>query len=570
MPDQSPSYQSPLVIVLSIIAAVFGVRAFQPGEPKSAPKDGLHSAAEAGKKAPGGDDAGGAAKESCLQPLVEFIQTTTRQSVDSSRPLRQWQLPKDYNLTFLIATLPDPLNSTSGWRFDSHVDAIQRAVETQGFVLDRWYYPWRQTAGPNEIRGTAKRPFESEPGTLLFRGIPNHKNEKQLLLVFLVGETATQGIHKKAFATCLDHISLCYWHNSYPLRVLGPAFSGSRASLEIALGGWKPPLGGFKPGQINIVSGTASTIRKVEFVNALQKALEPSKVEFHSCLWPESTTLDVLLKYVETKSYQEKNNPPWTQRVALLTESNTAFGKNALADLKSDLKKQGEPSKPSPKREPSKTFPKETQILSLPFPLHVSDVRTAYSKEKGTKNDPTAQLPSFGTRLQIPLEESGSPIDTEPSLTPTLTTVETEQILGKILTSISQQRIAYVIISATDLKDKLFLAALIREYCPDVQLLLSGSDILLTHPNYCSDLRGTIVASAYPLYLPNQRWTYPFEGNSRLLLFPGQQEQGYYNATIALLADECPGLDKMLDYGIPFVNEDSCERRPPVWISILG
>src|SRR5262249_20117029 len=45
----------------------------------------------------------------------------------------------------LIACVPDPIDSSSGHRFDALIDTIQRAVETQDYVLDRFYYPWPES-----------------------------------------------------------------------------------------------------------------------------------------------------------------------------------------------------------------------------------------------------------------------------------------------------------------------------------------------------------------------------------------------------------------------------------------
>jgi hypothetical protein len=45
---------------------------------------------------------------------------------------------------FLIATVPDPKDSSLGYLFDRYLAAIQRALETAGYVLDRFEPPWRQ------------------------------------------------------------------------------------------------------------------------------------------------------------------------------------------------------------------------------------------------------------------------------------------------------------------------------------------------------------------------------------------------------------------------------------------
>src|SRR5207249_933065 len=68
----------------------------------------------------------------------------------------------------------------------------------------------------------------------------------------------------------------------------------------------------------------------------------------------------------------------------------------------------------------------------------------------------------------------------------------------------------------------------------------------------------------------------PFEGGQKRFAFSGQWEQGYYNATIALLKlpDDVVDVKNLLEYGPPFPEglEEGCVNRrvPPVWISIVG
>jgi hypothetical protein len=546
------------LLVFVAVLAVLGVRYLppsQPAESKPATKegsgqsprsepDGSPSAPRGGKRSKGRE---------FLQPLRDFLNRPANSTIDLSKL-------DNYDVEFLIVTLPDPVDSTSGWRFDAHVDAIQRAVETQDLVLDRFWYPWRAnnpidasaSSDPGEAaKGEDNKPYqrgvlpqERQPGVLLFRPVPpppkpdrqSKKNQqrmalqKNLLMVFLVGETATQGVHKGAFTECLEFIQKSpNYEETKTVRILGPAFSGSRRSLEIALSQWCKK--NKQASKVTIISGSATNIDKIAFEAWCKDECEGAVVTFQATVHREELILNALFDYCGGR------------RVAVLSEANTVFGQNAVGE--------------------------EHNILRLPFPLHISDVRTAISK--GAKGEPASNLPVFGNKLPIPLEESGDPRDTEPSLTPAMTEVATEQILRQILTSISQEHISYVLISASELKDKLFLASLIRQHCPDVQLLLSGSDLLLTHPNYRADLKGTIVASTYPLYLANQHWTYPFGGSDRHLLFPGQQEQGYYNATIALLADDAKKQQKMLEYGVPFKQQpEGGTRHPPVWMSILG
>src|SRR5262249_8895883 len=133
----------------------------------------------------------------------------------------------------------DPVDSQYGDRFDFTVDAIQRAAETQEYVLDRFWFPWEKvrskeatptSAGKGRAELAARH--KEQPGVLLFR---NNKvgswRYKTLLVIFLVGETPTKGIHKVAFSACLDLITRSKDFRKGPkpatIQVLGPYFSGS-------------------------------------------------------------------------------------------------------------------------------------------------------------------------------------------------------------------------------------------------------------------------------------------------------------------------------------------------------
>src|SRR5262249_48704146 len=84
---------------------------------------------------------------------------------------------------------------------------------------------------------TPMRPdYTREPGVMLFR--QTHGGGGKLLLLFLVGETPTSGIHKAAFLNALDQIQRLLRDVPLKIRVLGPTFSGTAASLALSLRHW--------------------------------------------------------------------------------------------------------------------------------------------------------------------------------------------------------------------------------------------------------------------------------------------------------------------------------------------
>src|SRR5262249_36151096 len=112
-------------------------------------------------------------------------------------------------IKYLIATVPDPIDTRLDHQFDRALDAIRRALESDKYLFDRFWLPWgkSKTAAP-PISPTDQRTAQMatrhlrDPGVLLFR----HLKPKRLLLLFLVGETATGGIHRVAFQTALEQI----------------------------------------------------------------------------------------------------------------------------------------------------------------------------------------------------------------------------------------------------------------------------------------------------------------------------------------------------------------------------
>jgi hypothetical protein len=141
-----------------------------------------------------------------------------------------------------------------------------------------------------------------------------------------------------------------------------------------------------------------------------------------------------------------------------------------------------------------------------------------------------------------------------------------ELILSNILSTISRERIRYLGILSTDIRDQIFLAQEIRRHAPDVVLFTLTSDLIYTHTDVNLDFQGMLLVSTYPLFPRNQLWTYPFAGSDYRHQFPNDSTQGVYNAALALLGH----VDQMLEYGIPYDYQSVPPRQPPVWLSAVG
>jgi hypothetical protein len=150
---------------------------------------------------------------------------------------------------FIVALVPDPVHTRLALVFDRLIEVIQEASQDQGFRFVRALTPWDPKAHAesedfairlgDRVYSDGRREF---PGLLAFR---NERDQRKHLFVLLVGESPTGGVAKQQFANAVDWIA----HTSGtaaatapgtpgrprpprpPLRILGPTFSGSLASL---------------------------------------------------------------------------------------------------------------------------------------------------------------------------------------------------------------------------------------------------------------------------------------------------------------------------------------------------
>lgn len=556
-PDKTKSTPLPWLLLTGLLG-VFAV---------GVPQTGSNTPTSAAKKEEKKDDAitSRVAYDDPLKPVFDFHKSHDHRTLTPAEEIRR--NIHGYQTEFLIATVPDPIDSPYGHAFDQTVDAIQRAIEKKdGYILDRSWLPWeldrKAKPKPGEPPSNLR---ETKPGILLFRhGRDKNKKVEQpgLCVVFLVGETPMGGIHKQAFYESLRIMTDVGHPEHVPVRVVGPYFSGSQTSLQFVLGDWWA-LGDsnyslVKPHPVfrfNIISGNATAIRKNEFfsfeANKEQfPAWRQDGVEFSSTVIPARTTLGAVLHFLTRRdgSSTSERIPSGVElvpgKVALLTEGSTGFGK-AFASLNND------------------------QVLSLRFPLHISRVKHEYnnaSREKDRKSGLSEEDPLLALSIT---DDQGSG-EGVPSQGGSATTAANGQVLSRILTTISREQCRYVGVIASDTRDKLFLIRLIREYCPDVRVFVTDGDLMLTHPEYRYYMRGVIIGSTYPLVPRNQNWVK--ETTTERVLFPSVGAQGYFNATLMQF-----GLnDQLLEYRAPrfalqgMEQAEIADERPPIWISMVA
>ena len=449
--------------------------------------------------------------------------------------------------------------------FDSFVESLESAAEASGYTLDRFALPWLEkgNGAADDVPSWRLTLYESVPGLILFRDPQNQK----LLLVFLVGETPTTGIHKRAMFSALEQMAQFYpWdpkHADLPqafprttdsgpvdtLRVMGPSFSGSAASLRFVLDKWSESRTDISHVRFQIISGTATAID----ANWLSKAAQ-GHTTFQATVPPDSETLQAIACYIDRLGYD---------KFAILTEGNTAYGQNFTKQSAEGKVSKGAAAGGCGNGQ------RAPEILSLPFPMHISRLRAA---SKATSPPAQATPGAAGTNpapASPSHEGSAEPREDLPSFSD-LSVQSAELTLSNLLSTIAREQYSYVGIVATDVRDVTFLAREVREHCPATVLFTLNSDLLYAYPDVNGATRGMIIITPYPLFNLEQLWTYAYGGGKSRLQFSNQASEGVYNATLALLHQD----GKLVDYGRPLSISANAqpgqEHKPALWVTAIG
>jgi hypothetical protein len=424
----------------------------------------------------------------------------------------QWpadDVRNNYKIAFLIATLPEPTSPPLRYEFDAFLDAIQLAIGRDRYVLDSFDLAGlgRDTSSGDPARqGCAEAhrtdagsqlvsaSYKCGPGILLFR----RDADKHLLVLFIVGETPTRGVDKIRLFDALDQIAwLVGWKQpadpsrlSYltaatrsfrdenEIRIVGPSFSGSAVSIHTTLDEWfYSPAGTSR--KVRIISGTATSV---------DDELKDPRISFSVVRIPDSAILSMLVYdlrhgIADLALAPEKLFTPDSDEgsdrfpeIAILSD-NTAYGRAAGV---------------------------ARSIRRITFPLHISDLRTAYSRIA-----PTSQPAGTITlRSEIPIaDETGQDDnDTVPRFS-ARTAAYNELVLETMLETINREHIRYVGVIATDVEDLVFLVHRIRDYCPNSIIFTTSSDLRFLRSDATHDFDGVLVFSTYPLFTPGQEWS---------------------------------------------------------------
>ena len=497
-------------------------------------------------------------------------------------------------LEFMIVLVADPIDTQTSHRFDLQIDTLHKALGTEEYVPDRFYLPWEAESD--------RAIHRQEPGVLLYRRNGNSLStcanrsvgRSDLLVVYLVGETPTSGVHRQAFATAviqgaslLKRLRCDGAEQAGAISVAGPVFSGSADSLAHAI--HQVRHDDLAEASFEVITGSAISVDAERFAE-----IAGPNADMHATVLQGGILRQALIEHVAQRTLSG------IPRIAWLTETGTGYGSRiSFVDPRAEFKQQPRQTLWNTRQDgdaaPDQASPAE--IVEFPFPANIARVRSVYAESRRRERSNQVSLGPERYRLPIPFADSNTARDVPPMQTPNVTAPTIELLLGQILSAIRNQGIKYVGISYTDPRDPIFLAELIKEQCPDVQIMLVTSDLLHLHSEYRSIMHGSLVASTYPLYPESLEWCFPYgeekNGKSRSVVFSSQSYYGLYNAVVFLRGlqrrqyrhDQTGALvlnfhsDAAaepvvlpLSYGLPFQKyaDEKTFFHPPVWVSRIG
>ena len=509
----------------------------------------------------------------------------------------------------MIATLPDPLHTHQAVLFDQFTAAVQDAAQDEQYDFDGSWLPWEDEPesyallADQEKADSQKDLREQQPGIFLFRSARGSKTYNEGLVVFVVAEEATHGIHKDQFRNALAWVDALVPEKAERrkrLAILGPTFSGSLPSLTQVLSDQKAAddlsLQSY-PNPLDIYSGSVSSSNAAtnfERANA--------RVVFHSFVRNDDAILDRFCDYMKW----EQRLPSDIQKFAILSEDETAYGTSGAQGYgKSRATEKGLEEDKSAKLE----CPDSS--VQLFYPKDISALRGAYQTKSifdlgAGSPPPNSQSRSLPTDLADP---AGNVHDSIRSYASNQTPLVQEAFLLEVVAALRELHARYILLRGSNTLDQLFLANFLRRMYPSGRIVILSSDLLFIRERGATGLNGTMTLTNYPLFPLTRDWTEHRNLPAADRVFSSDTSEGTYIAFRVLLSsrslnggtvdiDRChladddpqhvfvPPVvcrnDPIPDYSPPYwVVPDDCDKTqvkthgcsylgPATWLTVIG
>jgi hypothetical protein len=484
----------------------------------------------------------------------------------------QWGIPwtdsHNPRISAVIATIPDPVHSHLALDFDRAIDAILLAAADNHYLGSYYWLPWRMpTAALSASEAASGFPKdndaerERQPGLIILRyGAP--ESYYRVVYVFLVGETPALGVNGAQLQNAFryeqmligDHTSRSRTgpqpgeanQSTTKLNVIGPFFSGSAASLHQGIEAAVRMFG--DETSVSISGITSTTV-------AAQELDHPKNKQFYRSFGENANfEQESFLRALAEAGYDMR-------RVAVLSEAGTVFG-----EYTSHSKEAVQAYLGSRVREDESI----SEIQSLRFPRELSLLRNAQPSQSSPSGASTTPTPY----LNFSLKDYSSD-DTVPRFSTSQSPLSQEAQLMAIAHQLQRERIQFILISASNILDDIFLTQFLHRACPDSRIVLfGGEDLLFERDGENQAYIGSISVEPYLLSSLSL-------GNKARWLHSDYQAEAFYNAAIFTFWDPStgalPDLAGYRRYGVLYPEGLSSASIPrsqfmqvPLWAIATG
>jgi hypothetical protein len=423
----------------------------------------------------------------------------------SALPDGAWCIPPGVTARALIAIAPDPVRTHLSLTFDRRLEGLQLAAQDSGYLMDRYWLPWRvqaKTDGKDSGDAGDARVREedraAQPGLILFRKNAPVAPGPQAIFVFLVADTATTGIDGTQFknaVTDLDAVcSAADCGLDKTVRVIGPSFSGSLSSLVHLTDAFSRPF--------TVYSGSVSS-----FCAMAQQGLlpdqnnrceyvpdEPTKLTFKTFAHDTESAVERFVNkfYPNQKKTDSQDsesafqflvntlNPPVDciehPPIAVLSEAATRFG-SAVGQHKTGA-----------------------CVASYVYPREIASLRNAARAATGnTTTSGSNTAAAAPGQLPLDLTDRTNSNDAPPDFSIVQSPLSKEAVLMNLAAGMRRERYHYIGISGTNILDVLFLSSFLRTACPDSRLFVLSADLMFERELDNSPYIGMVALTTYPL-----------------------------------------------------------------------
>jgi len=530
----------------------------------------------------------------------------------ASAKVRANSIPE--NIRFMVATVPDPLHTHLSLQFDRTLEALQQAMQDEGYTYDSSWLPWKhlaatyQTLQDEETDEKNATRRELCPGLILFRRSMNahrsgnsppcklsgaeQRSESYLcgMFVFLVAETPTSGLNQ------IQWQNAQWWMNTYlsrerpdkALRILGPNFSGSIPTVTRALDVIDPQQSPFKSALL--YTGRIRGCSSWRWLNEQLKERQDLPVRTSDFDENDAVLIDRFYRYLKDRGHA-------LSEVAILSEDETAYG--GLPDPPHP--QLGSPQVPSelhcepPYMKVNKAGQPTNQPVHLYYPRDISAIKSAYREQSIFSTASSTDTSNSTHTILQPRPEltSHEEMDSIEQFSGQGIALTQEAQLYGIINSLRSHAIRFVILRSTNSLDSLFLTRFIHRAYPDAYIAMVGTDMLFGREVDSTEFRGVVALSSFPLLPRGQDWTMQTSAADLVpqhahRVFGSDIMEGVYLAARFLTTDcevredldDCgkktlqsfvhPSKPDLPDYAEPFWENEPQQLSASTWMSVIG